>query len=339
MGKQSKRNKRQKQKTKRTRSSSSCGSSSSSARTPSPPPKHRKQVSRKADTSTVSTNNTLNNIIPEFDPLRDDVNAWLSIIRSYAHTFSWTDEITRYQALNKLKGSAKVWYDSLLRSDNHWPMWKWKDWTRKLASSFQIRRNMFDLLKDIINEKPSENQSLYEFYFEQKCKIDRLSLEFSEQDIISIIVGNIGDSGIGASIEANNFVTCDSLASFLHGRTYTSKSARQIGANTRYSHTKSISQNQMSATTTSATVPSANVVGQAASVSNSQDVSQAHGRRQIECFLCGGNHKRHQCDANKCDYCGKRGHLESTCYHKKNAVKPEKQETKCITTPDPRNDN
>lgn len=83
-------------------------------------------------------------MIPEFDPLTDDIIAWLNIIQSYATTFDWTDETIRFQALDKLKGSGKVWYDSLLHTDSQWPTWKWSDWNRHLANSFQthsIKRN------------------------------------------------------------------------------------------------------------------------------------------------------------------------------------------------------
>lgn len=60
---------------------------------------------------------------------------------------------------------------------------------KKLSSSFQIRRNMFELLKDIIDKKPAENQSLYEFYFDQKCKIDRLSLDFPNKILFPLSLG------------------------------------------------------------------------------------------------------------------------------------------------------
>lgn len=209
---------------------------------------------------------------------------------------------------------------------------------KKLSSSFQIRRNMFELLKDIIDKKPAENQSLYEFYFDQKCKIDRFSLEFSEQDIISIIIGNIGDSSIGASIEASNFVTCDSLASFLHGRTYKSKIPKQMGTNVRDNPNRTISHIPATqvASSTSSSSPAASVSGQQVPI-NKQDSIQIQNRRQIKCYLCGGNHKRNQCESNKCDYCGKRGHLEAVCYHKQSALKSEKQETKTVSVADSRN--
>lgn len=121
MGRRDKRRKRAKH--RRTLSTSTSSSSSSSAKSPSSPPRRKEKVSGRTK-EIVSTNSiTLNSIIPDFDPLRDDVNAWLNIIQSYAKTFTWSDETIRYQALNKLRGSAKVWYDSLLRTEERWPSW------------------------------------------------------------------------------------------------------------------------------------------------------------------------------------------------------------------------
>lgn len=159
-----------KRKHKRKRARSSSSDSSSSVRTPSPPPK-RKKVSRKRNVETVSTSAmTLHNMIPEFDPLTDNVVSWLNIIESYSSTFSWPDSVVRYQALNKLKGSAKIWYDSLLRNDHTWTNWMWRDWKQKILSTFQVKRNMFELLRAIIDKKPSDNESLYAFFLSKNLK-------------------------------------------------------------------------------------------------------------------------------------------------------------------------
>ncbi|XP_063635180.1 uncharacterized protein LOC134805918 [Cydia splendana] len=342
MGKHKKKSRKHKRARSVSSSSTVRSSDSESARTPSPLPPQRKK-SRKLDRSskplringpeTVSHNNTptLYNIIPEFDPLKDDINAWLRVIQSYASTFSWSDEITRYQALNKLKGSAKVWYDSLLRTDHQWPSWKWSDWHNRLSVSFQIQRNMFELLKEIIERKPAENQSLYEFYFDQKCKIDRLRLNFSDQDVISIVLGNIGDG----NIESNTFNSCDQFASYLHSRTYKAKKQTSVSlpkANHVQSPVVNTSSNASVATTTSRAVAS----GSVGSVSNENN-SQA--RKTIKCFLCGGNHKRMHCDI-KCEFCGIRGHIESTCNRKKNVKteqKSEKPEVKFVSSSNSRN--
>lgn len=161
-------------------STSSSSESSDGGSTPPLPRKRKKVKVSQTNDATVSTNAPLHNMIPYFDPLTDDVMSWLKVIESHASTFSWTDSMTRYQALNKLKGSAKVWYDSLLRSNHTWTAWVWKDWMERLSNTFRVKRNMFDLLKNIIDCKPVENQSLYDFFFEQKSKIDSLCLNFSE---------------------------------------------------------------------------------------------------------------------------------------------------------------
>jgi hypothetical protein len=123
MGNKHKRKSKHRQKKRCTRSSSSSSTSSRSSQTPPPrssQSRKRPKVSNANDAATVSTSNTvtLNNMIPDFDPLTDNITAWLNVIQSYATTFSWTDSTIRYQALNKLRGSAKVWYDSILRTEH-----------------------------------------------------------------------------------------------------------------------------------------------------------------------------------------------------------------------------
>lgn len=315
---------------KRARSSSSSSSSSGTPRMPSPPRRKRSKVSRKADTETVSTSAiTLHNMIPEFDPLKDNVCSWINIIESYASTFSWSDGMIRYQALNKLKGSAKTWYDSLLRNDHLWTVWAWKDWKEKISLTFRIQRNMFELLKEIVDKKPIDNQSLYCFFFEQKSKIDSLNLNFSDYDIISIILGNIGDCNMSASVEASNFRSCDSFAAFLHSRVYKAKTVKQTVAtsNGREIHSRFTAQthSQVAATVSNQSVTPP--------ISSQPNTSQSQPRKPIECFTCGGNHKRVNCSV-KCEFCGKRGHTESVCYSKKGEkpVKVGTQETKFVSS-------
>lgn len=252
-------------------------------------------------------------MIPEFDPSVHKVDSWLSIVQTYALTFSWSDRVICYQALNKLKGSAKIWYDSLLRTNFSWPTWEWSNWKSIIASTFRVQRNMFDILKDIIDKKPANSQSLYEFYFEQKGKIDSLSLNFSQHDIISIILGNIGDSNISASVEAGQFKSCDELASFLHSK------VRNVSG-------RVLVQKQM---------PNQSVINSNSNVPSTlkaanETYNVAMKQKVIKCFSCGGNHKRSQCEVNTCDFCKKRGHIESECFTKKK-LKPEKQETKLVS--------
>lgn len=299
MGRKSRARQRDRKKRKRTRSSSSSSSKSSRSYTPSP---IRKKANKSVNSQVAGCYSlVLNSMVPEFDPLTDKVNNWLNIVDLHAKTFNWNDQVIIYQAVNKLKGTAKTWYDSFLKNESCWASWRWKQWRDKISFTFQTKRNMFTLLKEIIDSKPLTQQHLYEFYFQQKCKIDKLSVNFSDQDIISIITGNIDDPNISASVDAGSINTCDQLASFLHGRLSSSHNTSH-GAVGEYkvpqigNSCKSEQSNRIA-------------------VSN-QSVTTAKTTKQITCFGCGGNHKRNVC-TETCKYCSKKGHSENYCRNKK----------------------
>jgi hypothetical protein len=218
---------------------------------------------------------------------------------------------------------------------------------------------MFELLREIIDRKPVENQSLYDFYFEQKAKLDGLCLNFSEHDVVSIILGNIGDSNITASVEASHPVSCDGLARFLHSRVFKSPQLKQnnLTFNTRSnasyvrdaSGIRDISgvrdTGRARENSNMIIPPDQNLVSQltlSTSSLNTPEPSKNNvtgpGRRVLACFSCGGNHRRVHCTV-KCDCCGKRGHTESSCYYKKNrkveqSGAEDKQDIKCVNVSD-----
>lgn len=231
-----------------------------------------------------------------------------------------------FQAVNKLRGTAKQWYDSFVKNESCWAAWKWKEWRDKISFTFQIRRNMHSLFRDVLDCKPIQGQSLYEYYFEQKSKIDKLRLNFTEVDVISLIIGNINDSNISASVEAGNITSCDKLASFLHGRVWqspviTSHENRPTPRNfTKHFATSSSSHSEID-NRSSAQNQQANSSKSVPAVTVSS--------HQLQCYGCGGNHKKVQCTA-VCEFCSRRGHSESYCRVKKS--KDVKNEVKRIST-------
>lgn len=313
-----KRSRRQSSSSDTVTSSSSSSSSSSDERHLRKRSKRRRHRSPK-----VSQNVLLSSVIPEFDPLSDDVDMWLNVVQANAISFGWRDEMVKYQALQKLRSTAKTWYDSLLKNETKWTSWKWKDWRNKLSDTFQIKRNIFLLLKQLLETKPSDGQSLYEFYFQQKSKIDKLRLGFSENDIISIIVGTIGDTQLCNAAQAGSFKYCDDLASFLHGKTQPdAANANQPTFDKKYVSTPK---------TRFDTKPN----GSHPQPSTSNQLNNS--RSLFTCYRCGEvGHRRTDCtvkDNVKCDYCLKLGHLEVACRLKSLKTKPEKNpEVKLVSS-------
>lgn len=110
-----------------------------------------------------------------------------------------------------------------------------KDWRNMLLDTFEIKRNVYNMGKELMQVRPTEGQSLYKFYFQQKDRIDKLRLAFSKQDIISIIVKSVEDKNITTAADARNFRYCDELASFLYNKIYTSDNSK-ISQKTSFKH-------------------------------------------------------------------------------------------------------
>ncbi|CAH2219626.1 jg398 [Pararge aegeria aegeria] len=250
---------------------------------------------------------------------------WLNVVEANAISFGWADEVVKYQALQKLRNTAKTWYDSLQKNETRWTSWKWKDWRNTLSDTFQIKRNTFLLLKQLLDTKPNDGQSLYEFYFQQKSKIDRLRLGFRENDIISIIVGTIGDTQLCNAAEAGSFKYCDDLASFLHSKVQQDlNNSNQQVINKKFA---SFSKSRFD------TKPE---VGSFQFPSTGSQLSNTNSRGQPTCFRCGEiGHKRNFCsvkDSVKCTFCLKSGHLELACKGKLKGKTEKDVEVKSVSS-------
>lgn len=116
----------------------------------------------------MSQNVVLSSVIPEFDPLVDSVDMWINVVEANSRAFGWSDNMIKYQALQKLRNTAKTWLDSFQKNETRWTSWKWKEWRETLSDTFQVKRNMYRSLKELVDTKPVANQALYEFFFNKK---------------------------------------------------------------------------------------------------------------------------------------------------------------------------
>nr|CAH7763945.1 unnamed protein product [Callosobruchus chinensis] len=165
-------------------------------------------------------------IIPEFNPLNEDVLHWVEIIEHKARVYNnWSDDNIIFQATSKLMGTALIWYRSLISNDVTWGQYSWKDWREKLIDTFRSRRDLFSLFQDLMTHKPFKGQSLYEFLFVHLAKIENLRLNISELDKISLVLGAIGDQHVKTAVEAAEVKNVNDLASYLRSKTFSVRPA------------------------------------------------------------------------------------------------------------------
>jgi hypothetical protein len=63
----------------------------------------------------VNLNTSLQvNIIAEFNPLNGDIEEWLNSVDEFATMYRWSDSLTSYLVLGKLRGPTETWYRGLL---------------------------------------------------------------------------------------------------------------------------------------------------------------------------------------------------------------------------------
>lgn len=69
----------------------------------------------------------VSNIIPDFNPKFRHINECIEISQYNANSYHWSDTTIIFQALSKLKGTAKTWYDGFIESELGWSRFTWRE--------------------------------------------------------------------------------------------------------------------------------------------------------------------------------------------------------------------
>lgn len=223
---------------------------------------------------------TLLDVISPFNPQTDCVKQWLRNIDQHASVYGWDETIIKHQCLNKLKGSAKIWFDNFIKGEVEWVLFSWKRWKRILNNTFTTQANTYENFMEVATHRPESGASLYSYFFEHLSKIDKLGANFSEEDKISLVLGGIGDAHITETVEAGGLKKLNELGNFLRNKS-------------------------MKKPVHSVAKPSGSKW--------SRNVTDA---RESRCFTCGQRgHVKEDCRSKDkiCNVCGVREHLRAVC--------------------------
>jgi hypothetical protein len=161
----------------------------------------------------VSLNTSLQvNIIAEFNPLNGDIEEWLNSVDECATMYRWSDSLTSYLALGKLRGPAETWYRGLPTR-----MFAWPEWRQMLAENFAVKRDLHRALQIMMDCKPKARQSLYEYTYEKLALIHKLKLPLSGADQVNLIMSGINDKQIRFTVEAAGIKSPSELAKHFRG--------------------------------------------------------------------------------------------------------------------------
>ncbi|KAH6920070.1 hypothetical protein HPB50_028942 [Hyalomma asiaticum] len=142
-------------------------------------------------------------LVPLFDPTSSDsptVDAWIRRVDDLAEVYRWTDRVTSCNALARLDGPAKMWYDSLQSVNKTWPEWK-----AELKRAFPTTAGMQRLHREMEDRIHRRGEPIEAYYYDKLAKARRCNL--SAEACIEYLITGLNDPD---SIRAISTRTYDS---------------------------------------------------------------------------------------------------------------------------------
>ncbi|KAH6933018.1 hypothetical protein HPB50_011561 [Hyalomma asiaticum] len=142
-------------------------------------------------------------LVPLFDPTSSDsptVDAWIRRVDDLAEVYRWTDRVTSCNALARLDGPAKMWYDSLQSVNKTWPEWK-----AELKRAFPTTAGMQRLHREMEDRIYKRGEPIEAYYYDKLAKARRCNL--SAEACIEYLITGLNDPD---SIRAISTRTYDS---------------------------------------------------------------------------------------------------------------------------------
>lgn len=148
-------------------------------------------------------------LVPCFNPLLlscPTVDTWIRRIDDLADIYQWTDRMTSCNALTKLEGPARSWYDSLSSVDKTWTEWK-----EELRRAFPSATSMQRLHRDMEDRRRKRGEPIESYYYDKLSKARRCNL--GDEACIEYIITGLNDEG---AIRAVSVRTYESPEELLH---------------------------------------------------------------------------------------------------------------------------
>lgn len=238
-----------------------------------------------------------NTIVPSFDPedRKQSVIKWCERIDEMKNLYNWSDEATSFNAISKLDGLAKTWYQSLPTINFTWDQWK-----EELKKAFPPRRDFFENLMEMIRRTKRHDESYLTYYYEKVSLLNGCKLYGS--DAVSCILGGIPDTTVKAAARASDYSSCEALLNFL----------------------KSCDTSEPGPSTYHETMPfMTNKIMEGRHLTNHTNFK---AKSKITCYNCKREgHKSSECRVQKCYNCQRTGHRAADCRERPQPPKHEQE--------------
>ncbi|GLV46271.1 hypothetical protein CBL_12348 [Carabus blaptoides fortunei] len=140
-------------------------------------------------------------LIPVFDPAKSNsltANQWICKVETVSESYRWDDSTTLLQAISKLQGSARLWYDSATEN-----LTTWAKLSREIINAFPTGRDESDVHIELMMKRKKKDET-YEEYFYSMLGIAKKG-SVSDSALIKYLITGIGDSEITRALALSEY--------------------------------------------------------------------------------------------------------------------------------------
>ncbi|XP_077534640.1 uncharacterized protein LOC144146572 [Haemaphysalis longicornis] len=146
-------------------------------------------------------------LVPSFDPLSSGcstVDTWIRRVDDLADIYGWSVRLTSCNALCRLEGPAKTWYDSLSSVDKTWVQWK-----DELKRAFPSTSGMQRLHREMEARCRKRGEPIESYYYDKLAKARRCNI--SDKGCVEYIITGLNDPDTIRAVSVRTYDTPEEL--------------------------------------------------------------------------------------------------------------------------------
>ncbi|KAK9712740.1 hypothetical protein QE152_g24733 [Popillia japonica] len=134
-------------------------------------------------------NNNSQQVIPEFNPgtaTSLTATRWVRKVEAIAEIFKWDDKTLLFNAITKLGGAAKLWFDGIREQITNWMSFR-----SRIILDFPSVYDDADIHYELSKRRKRNDETYEQYVYHMKAVASKGDL--NDRSVLKYIIGGIGD--------------------------------------------------------------------------------------------------------------------------------------------------
>ncbi|KAK9738719.1 hypothetical protein QE152_g9632 [Popillia japonica] len=162
---------------------------------------HERRINEKNDKGhSVHYHQNAMQVIPEFNPGKpnsSNASQWIAAAENLANIFKWDNRTLLFNAITKLNGAAKMWFEGIQRK-----IYDWESFKQQLLLDFPDATDDADIHFELSKRRKRPDESFEHFIYDMKAIAAKGTL--NDNTVLKYIIGGISDRDLAKSLAINS---------------------------------------------------------------------------------------------------------------------------------------